>query len=81
MVKYYGISNDIESNFDRVWVEINANAPFLAGNIQLGKYEFMLIAPATSNTVQDSPENGRHFNIQCSDNGSKSRCSHLHITL
>ena len=32
-------------------MEINANAPFLAGNIQLGKYEFMLIAPATSNTV------------------------------
>jgi archaeoflavoprotein AfpA len=51
VVKYYGISNDIETNFDRVWVEINANSPFLAGNIQLGKYEFMLIAPATSNTV------------------------------
>ena len=51
VVKYYGISNDIETNFDKVWVEINANAPFLAGNIQLGKYEFMLIAPTTSNTV------------------------------
>jgi archaeoflavoprotein AfpA len=51
VVKYYGISSDIETNFDKVWVEINANAPFLAGNIQLGKYEFMLIAPATSNTV------------------------------
>ncbi|MDP3066823.1 MAG: archaeoflavoprotein AfpA [Methanobacteriaceae archaeon] len=51
VVKYYGISSDIETNFDKVWVEINANAPFLAGNIQLGKYEFMLIAPTTSNTV------------------------------
>lgn len=51
VVKYYGISTDIENHFDKVWVEINANAPFLAGNIQLGKYEFMLIAPATSNTV------------------------------
>ncbi|AEG18088.1 archaeoflavoprotein AfpA [Methanobacterium paludis] len=51
VVKYYGIANDIETNFDKIWVEINANAPFLAGNIQLGKYEFMLIAPATSNTV------------------------------
>jgi archaeoflavoprotein AfpA len=51
VVKYYGISQDIETNFDKIWVEINANAPFLAGNIQLGKYEFMLIAPATSNTV------------------------------
>lgn len=51
VIKYYGISSDIESNFDKVWVEINANAPFLAGNIQLGKYEFMLVAPGTSNTV------------------------------
>ena len=51
VVKYYGISSDIETNFDDVWVEINANSPFLAGNIQLGKYDFMLIAPATSNTV------------------------------
>ena len=51
VIKYYEISHDIESNFDKVWVEINANAPFLAGNIQLGKYEFMLIAPASSNTV------------------------------
>ncbi|GAB4314146.1 MAG: archaeoflavoprotein AfpA [Methanobacteriaceae archaeon] len=51
VIKYYGISSEIESNFDKVWVEINANAPFLAGNIQLGKYEFMLVAPGTSNTV------------------------------
>jgi archaeoflavoprotein AfpA len=51
VVKYYGVSSEIETNFDKIWVELNANAPFLAGNIQLGKYKFMLIAPATSNTV------------------------------
>jgi archaeoflavoprotein AfpA len=51
VIKYYEISGDIESNFDKTWVEINANAPFLAGNMQMGKYEFMLIAPASSNTV------------------------------
>jgi archaeoflavoprotein AfpA len=51
VVKYYGISNELETNFENIWVEINANAPFLAGNIQLGKYEFMLIAPGSSNTV------------------------------
>ena len=51
VIKYYEISGDIESNFDKSWVEINANAPFLAGNMQMGKYEFMLIAPASSNTV------------------------------
>ena len=51
VIKYYEISHEIETKFDKVWVEINANSPFLAGNIQLGKYEFMLVAPGTSNTV------------------------------
>ncbi len=51
VIKYYEISHEIENNFDNIWVEINANSPFLAGNIQLGKYEFMLVAPGTSNTV------------------------------
>jgi archaeoflavoprotein AfpA len=51
VIKYYGLSNELESNFENIWVEINANAPFLAGQIQVGKYDFMLIAPTTSNTV------------------------------
>ena len=51
VIKYYEISHEIERNFDKTWVENNANSPFLAGNIQLGKYEFMLIAPGSSNTV------------------------------
>jgi len=51
VIKYYGISNELETHFDNIWVEINANSPFLAGNIQLNKYEFFLIAPASSNTV------------------------------
>lgn len=51
VIKYYEISHEIETRFDKVWVEINANSPFLAGNIQLGKYKFMLVAPGTSNTV------------------------------
>ena len=51
VVKYYRLFNDLEGNFDRIWVEINPNSPFLAGQLQLGKFEFLLIAPATSNTV------------------------------
>jgi archaeoflavoprotein AfpA len=51
VVKYYKLSHDLEEAFDKVWVEINANAPFLAGQMQAGKFEFLLIAPATSNTV------------------------------
>jgi len=51
VLKYYGLFKEIELDFDRTWVEVNSNAPFLAGQIQSGQFEFMLIAPATSNTV------------------------------
>ena len=51
VVKYYRLADDLKESFDRVWVEINPNSPFLAGQLQLGKFEFLLIAPATSNTV------------------------------
>jgi archaeoflavoprotein AfpA len=51
VLKYYRVGDDLRANFARVWVEINANSPFLAGQLQTGKYEFLLVAPATSNTV------------------------------
>lgn len=51
VLRYYRVGDDLRANFARVWVEINANSPFLAGQLQTGKYEFLLIAPATSNTV------------------------------
>jgi len=51
VLKYYNLSQTLESQFDKTWTEINANAPFLAGQIQMGRYEFLLLAPTTSNTV------------------------------
>jgi archaeoflavoprotein AfpA len=51
VVKYYRLFDDLKENFDRIQVEINPNSPFLAGQLQLGKFDFLLIAPATSNTV------------------------------
>lgn len=51
VVKYYGIFRKLEKYFENAWVEINANSPFLAGQIQLGKYDVVIIAPCTSNTV------------------------------
>lgn len=51
VVKFYKLSYELEENFDRIWVEINPNLPFLAGQLQLGRFEFLLVAPATSNTV------------------------------
>lgn len=51
VLKYYNLSTTLETKFDKTWTEINSNAPFLAGQIQMGRYGFLLIAPATSNTV------------------------------
>ena len=51
VIKYYKLFNILEKHFDKVWVEINSNSPFLAGQLQVKRYVFMLLAPATSNTV------------------------------
>jgi archaeoflavoprotein AfpA len=51
VVKIYNLSHVLEENFDRILIERNANLPFLAGELQLGKYDFLLIAPTTSNTA------------------------------
>jgi archaeoflavoprotein AfpA len=51
VLKYYKLSDCLKQAFNRVWVEVNANTPFLAGQLQLKRFEFLLIAPATANTV------------------------------
>lgn len=51
VLKYYGVENEVRQNFAKVTVEVNSNAPFLAAWMQTRKYEFLLIAPASSNTV------------------------------
>ena len=51
VTKWYKLYESLKKSFDRVSVESGPNSPFLAGELQLGKFEFLLIAPATSNTV------------------------------
>ncbi|MGD6805393.1 MAG: archaeoflavoprotein AfpA [Candidatus Bathyarchaeia archaeon] len=51
MLKFYRLDEEIKKVFPKVWVEVNSNSPFLAGTIQSGKYEYLLIMPASSNTV------------------------------
>ena len=51
VVRWYKLFEQVKQNFGNFWVEVNSNSPFLAGELELGKYEFLLIAPATSNTV------------------------------
>jgi archaeoflavoprotein AfpA len=51
VLKFYRLEQDLKRSFPKVTVELNSNAPFLAAWLQMRKYEFLLIAPATSNTV------------------------------
>ncbi len=51
VLKYYTLETDLKQNFQKVSVELNSNTPFLAAWMQMRKYDFLLIAPATSNTV------------------------------
>jgi archaeoflavoprotein AfpA len=51
MLKFYGLDEELKKSFAKVTVETNSNVPFLAGLMQSNKYEFLLIMPASSNTV------------------------------
>ena len=51
VLNYYRLEDELRQNFAKVTVEVNSNTPFLAAWMQMRKYEFLLIAPATSNSV------------------------------
>jgi archaeoflavoprotein AfpA len=51
MLKFYRLDEEVKKSFSKVMVEMNANSPFLAAWMQSGKYEFLLIAPCSSNSV------------------------------
>lgn len=51
VIRWYKLNEKLNESFERVLVEANSNSPFLAGDLQTGKFAFLLIAPATSNTV------------------------------
>lgn len=51
VVKWYKLYKDLKTSFPRTYSEKSSNIPFLVGDLQLGKYDFLLITPSTSNTV------------------------------
>lgn len=51
VAKMYRIDGMLKDSFSKVMVEKNPNSPFITGRLQLGVFEFLLLAPATSNTV------------------------------
>jgi archaeoflavoprotein AfpA len=51
VVRWYKLEDRIKGISKKVLVEIDANTPFIAGPLQVGKYHSLLIAPTTANTV------------------------------
>jgi len=50
VLRFYRLRKELDQSF-RATIEIDSNTPFISGQLQLGRFEFLLIAPATSNTV------------------------------
>lgn len=51
VLTWYKLWDMIEKSFDKVFIESTPNTPFLIGPLQLGKYDLLLLCPATANTT------------------------------
>ena len=51
VVRFYDLFKGLKEVFKKIREEVNSNIPSLAVQLQSGKIDFLLIAPATSNTV------------------------------
>ena len=51
VLQWYKLLDDLKESFKRVYVETTPNTPFLAGELQAGRYDFFIIAPTSSNTT------------------------------
>ena len=51
VMKWYHLWDKIQRDFPNFKVDAGPNSPFIAGPLQMGYYDFLLIAPATANTV------------------------------
>ncbi|MHA1270771.1 MAG: archaeoflavoprotein AfpA [Candidatus Helarchaeota archaeon] len=51
VLKWYKLLKPLKNLFNKLYIEISSNQPFLAGPLQRGKYKFLYISPATGNSV------------------------------
>lgn len=51
VIKWYKLTERLSSICEKVLIEKDANTPFIVGPIQTGKYQCLILAPATANTV------------------------------
>lgn len=51
VLRWYKLWDSLNHVFDDVKIESNANVPFLAGPLQIGKYDALVVAPLTANST------------------------------
>ncbi len=51
VIKWYKLMKELESVSSKIRTEIDSNTPFIAGTLQKGTHEFLVVMPATANTV------------------------------
>jgi archaeoflavoprotein AfpA len=51
VARWYKLWDKIQTDFPGFKTEAGPNQPFIAGPLQMGFYDFLLIAPASANTV------------------------------
>ncbi|HII03035.1 TPA: archaeoflavoprotein AfpA [Methanosarcinaceae archaeon] len=51
VMKWYHLWDKIQRDFPNFKTDAGPNSPFIAGPLQMGYYDFLLVAPATANTV------------------------------
>ncbi len=51
VLRLYKLWDKLVASFAKVTTETNANVPFIAGPLQIGKYDLLLIAPLTANSA------------------------------
>ena len=51
VLRLYKLWKRLNETFDKVKIETNANVPFVAGPLQVGKYNLFVVAPLTANST------------------------------
>ena len=51
VLRRYKLWDKLDSNFSKVKKEMNANVPFIAGPLQVGRYDLFLVVPLTANST------------------------------
>jgi archaeoflavoprotein AfpA len=51
VIKWYKLMNELETISTQIRTEIDANTPFIAGTLQKKAHQFLVVMPASANTV------------------------------